>query len=212
MVKPIYPPRPAGKITPIELPKYERRGNWAVQRKFNGQRNVIHIAADGTVTMFGRHGGPHLNFKPSPELLAEFKALHLEHGKEYWLDSELLDKKTKDPNYKDRIILFDVLQAGRYLFGGPNQAVRLQMLDAICGHPTQREPFHGIALQVTPHIWLAETFADKFVVHFQEILKYDEIEGLVLKRMDSVLDNLGTAEYEIAWQIRCRKPHKNYNF
>jgi hypothetical protein len=92
--------------------------------------------------------------------------------------------------------------------------IRLQMLADICGHPTVMETGHGIALQVTEHVWMADTYYSNFVDRFQELLTWDEIEGLVLKRKDSVLNNIGTKEHDVTWMIRCRKPHGggNYNF
>jgi hypothetical protein len=42
----------------------------------------------------------------------------LEKGKEYWLDSELMSKQT---NATNEIILYDVLQAGRYFLGSPTR-------------------------------------------------------------------------------------------
>jgi ATP-dependent DNA ligase len=209
----LFPPRPKNRILAGELPVYERSNRWVAQRKFNGQRNPIYISSDKQVQFFN-YGAPHANYVPPEQLIREFSALQLEDGKDYWLDSELLDKKTKDPRYKDRVILFDVLHVGKHLFGGPTFLERLAILAEICRNPTTYESTHGIALQVTEHIWLAETFDHAFSERFTEILQYDEIEGLVLKRKDSKLDNIGIRKHEVAWQIRCRKPHAggNYNF
>ena len=180
-----------------------------VQRKFNGQRSPVHISSEGKVSLWGRLGGPHLLYEAPAYLLEEIQSLNLEPGKEYWLDGELLDGKTKNPLYKHKIILYDVLQAGRYLMG-VTLAARLELLKTICRFPQKREPNIGIALQVTPNIWMAETFTDNFTERFTEFLAYDEIEGVVLKKLNSALDNFGNTEYEIEWLIRCRKPHKNY--
>lgn len=208
----LYPPRPKGKMLHTQLPQYEKTGLWVAQRKFNGQRNLVDIDADGKVKFCSRHGGdPHGNFVPSKALLDEFKALHLENGKEYRFDSELLATKTTTPQYKGIVILFDVLHIGKYLFGGPDLMARQKILVDICGNPTVREP-GGIAFMITPHIWLAETFSDNFTLHYEEMLEKPEIEGLVLKKKNSVLDHLGHVYYEIGWLIRCRKPTKNYGF
>ena len=134
-------------------------------------------------------------------------------GKEYWLDSELLFCKTKDPHYKNRIVLFDVLQAGKYLIHGPTVLERMDILSDICGNPTELESKHGLALVASENIWLAETFShENLVKEFKRHLDKDEIEGLVIKKGNSKIDKLGKRYYEVSWQIRCRKPHKNYNF
>ena len=210
----IYPPRPKGKITPGDLPRYERMGKWVVQRKFNGTRNLVHISSDRKVNLYSRHGEKHKTFQPTTAVLEELLSLNLETGKEYWLDSELLHAKTSSADYKSRIILFDVLQAGRYFFGRPNQMERLKILGQICKSPTEHEPFNGLALQVSPHIWMAETFASGFADRFQDHIETDEIEGLVLRKKESSLKNYGSSPYEVTWLLRCRKPHQggSYNF
>ena len=207
----IYPPRPKGKITPSQLDTYDKTGRWLVQRKFNGTRNPIHVSPDGVVSMFGRHGEEHRQFEMSKSLADEILSLNLELGKEYWLDSELLAFKTKTPQYKGKVVLFDLLQAGRYLFKRPDQVIRLEMLADICGNPQEYEP-GNLALQVTENVWLAENFLSDFRVEFDRHLQTDEIEGVVLRRKNSTIDNTGTKEYDITWQIRCRKPHKNYTW
>jgi hypothetical protein len=206
----IYPPRPKGKINPPQLPTYQD-GRWVVQRKFNDTRNGIAISADRSVVMYNRHGEIHKQFIPSEDILRQVLALNLEPGLEYWLDGGLLHAKTTDPTYKNRLILYDILYAGRYLFNTHTTLQRLQMLKEICRNPTHREPGRGIALMVSPNIWMAETFDVDFVPRYNDFLDMDEIEGLVLKKSGSFIDNMGTKQYEIPWQIRCRKPNANYN-
>ena len=209
----LYPPRPKTKIPPGNLAGYEPLKQWVIQLKFNGTRTVIQITPEGTVNFFNRHDEEHKQFVPSKEIVAEVLSLDLARGKEHWLDGELLKNKTTDKRYKERIVLFDVLMLdGRYLFGSPNQMARLEMLKKICRFPKVLEPANGIALVVTPHLWMAETWDRDFVKHFNQFLSTDEIEGVVLRKKNSVIDHVGTKEYEINWGVRCRKPHKNYNF
>ena len=197
---------------PGQLQRYSDDPKWLAQLKFNGQRNPVFVPADGEAQVFGRKGAQHGDYVLPGKIANEFKSLSLLDGKDYWFDSELLNKKTKDKSYKHRIILFDVLYIGKHLFNGPTLAQRVEILADICKHPTKIEPAHGIALQVTEHIWMAQTFFTDFVARFKEFLFCDEIEGLVLKRGDSKLDSIGGKEHEVSWQIRCRKPSKNYQF
>jgi hypothetical protein len=212
----VYPPRPKNRIHPNQLPKYEQTGKWVVQRKFKGTRNVICITADGKVHFWNRHKTEHKQWKPTPDIITQILALNIEPGKECWLDSELLHSKVSadtDPFLKNRIVLFDVLMVGGvYLLGRPNQMERLRLLGEICGYPTQLEPNHGIARRVSDNLWMAETYDRDFVQHFQEKINLPEIEGLVLRKKDSVLDSSGTKEYECDWLIRCRKPEGHYQF
>ena len=201
-MKIIYPPRPKSKIHPNDLPYYESTDNWCVQRKFNGFRNLIHISPEKVVTFASRHGQEHkkfiLNKSQREELLS---VLNLQKGLEYWIDSELM---AKEANAVNEIILFDILQVGRYFFGFPNQMGRLELLKEICGNPQVLEP-GKIALQMSPRVWMAETWTSNFVDRFKESLPNPRLEGLVLRKKNSALDNFGQKEYETGNIIRCRK-------
>lgn len=208
----LFPPRPKGKMLPNDLAHYESTGKWIAQRKFRGSRAVIHISADRKITLGNRHGTQFAKFVLDESLKNEIlSGLDLKEGVEYWLDGELMNK---DVNATNEIILFDLLQAGKYLFGGPSQIARLTMLHQLCRNPSKKCR-NGLALEVTSSLWLAETFENDFVAHFQEALSNEQIEGLVLRKKSSCLDNFGVSEYETSNLIRCRKPFakdKGYDF
>jgi len=207
----LYPPRPRSRISPKELATYEKTGQWWAQRKFNGSRNLVCVRETGEVELFGRHGAPHRNFLLTDRLRNQILSLRFTTKGEYWIDSELLDSKTSSPEYKGKIVLFDLLFAGRYLFG-VSQRHRLNLLLELCRDPKEHEPNSGIALQVTEDIWMAETFVSGFSEEFQRFLLMPEVEGLILRKHSAKLLTVGTEEREVDWQLRCRKPHKNYNF
>ncbi len=204
-----FPPSPKSKLDPNRLENEEKKGTWIAQRKFNGQRNLIHVL-NGKVELWNRHGVRHRNYKPDPILIKQILSLNLDPTKEYWLDGELLAAKPGNKEFKGTIVLFDIIQAGKYLYG-INQMERLQILNDICRNP-QILCEAGFALKVTSNIWLAENFVNDFEGEFQRFIDHDVIEGLVLRDKNAVLDNLGTAPYEVNWIIRVRKPHKNYGF
>lgn len=212
MTKVIFPPRPKSRMVPQDLPYYESQGTWCAQRKFNGTRNLIHITPNRQLTVWGRRGEAHKKFILTSKFRDEIlSCLKLTPNLEYWLDSELMNKQT---DATSEIILYDVLQAGRYFFGSPDQVTRLALLQEICQNPQILEP-GGIALQMTPRVWMAETFFEKFVERFNESLGNPKLEGLVLRKRAAALDNFGTSLYETANLIRCRKPYandKSYNF
>lgn len=207
----IFPPRPKSAIPPTELQYYDNSDQWVAQYKYNGSRCVIHIEPGGNVSIWGREGAKHRSYVMPFHVRDQLQQLPgLDKAKEYWLDGELMIK-TSAEDTKGKIVLFDVLQAGKYLFM-VNQMDRLKLLDEICGHPKILDPWRGMGLQISQDILMAPTFTRDFVARFKEKIQFDEMEGLVLRRRNSVLDNFGAKEYEIGWVIRCRKPHKNYNF
>ena len=208
----IYPPRPKGKMSHVDLAYYEKSGKWIAQRKFRGSRCVIYISVDRQVICGNRHGAEFVRFKFDASYKEELlDVLNLEEGQSYWLDGELMNK---DKNATNEIIFFDVLQAGRYFFGGPSQMDRLDILKRICGHP-QKKCTQNIALEVSKRFWMAETFEHGFLERFNESLHSENLEGLVLRKKDSALDNFGIREYETTNLVRCRKKFskdKGYEF
>ena len=200
----VYPPRPSSKMRPADLPGKEATGEYLAQRKFNGDRCVSLIESP-KVHLGNRHGRWHSQSKHR-QLRSELLRLKLPSGSHY-LDGELLKSGV--------LVLFDVLQVGKMLIG-ETQTDRLRLLDEVCGNPQVHcgVAHEGVplALQVSDHIWLAERWHDGFRGHFDECIDHDLIEGLVLREVKSVLDGFGATEYEVDWQIRCRKPSKKYRY
>jgi ATP-dependent DNA ligase len=200
----IYPPRPASKILPSMLPDLEKRGRYLVQRKFNGDRCLIHFTGNGKVNLYNRYGKAQ-KYKMPPFLRKELLGLNLDPASEYWLDGELMDVRIPDT-----IVFYDVLHATSYLYGR-SLIERLDLLRKICNNPVvHAEP--AIALAVNKHLWLAEAFESNFADRFKDFLHLSTIEGLVLKERASLLSNWGQKPYEVNWQIRCRKPGPTYKF
>jgi len=212
-MKILYPPHPNIRIPFNKLKEYEESGKWIAQRKFNGTNILIYISTNREISILTRHGTPPKLFSLSESHANQLLSLNLDPNKDYWLNGELLDHKTKNKDYKKKIVLFDVLHAGRYLVKNPNQIKRLEMLKDICNHPEKLEK-NGLALEVTQDIWMAESWEYDFEQHYNKYIDKDEIEGLILRKKNSFLDNFGQKEYDVSWIVKCRKPHSggNYNF
>lgn len=194
----IYSPRPKSKINPKQLDEMNLDG-WLWQYKFNGDRCPV-VINQSEVFLCNRHG-KFLNRNMHKHIKKEFlsKSFSFSEGLNR-LDGELISGNV--------LVLFDVLQYTNYLIG-KKLIDRLNLLTNICGNPTNLCD-KKIALQITDHIWLAECGDSDFSRHYQKHITDPLIEGLVLKQKDSVLDHWGAQEYEVNWQIRCRKPSKNY--
>jgi ATP-dependent DNA ligase len=207
----IFPPRPKSAIPPKELPYYEKTGLWCAQPKYNGSRSVILITPEHKVFIYGRHGRVHLNYTMPTNVAKEILELPgLKPGLKYWLDGELLVKTTAKDT-KGKIVLFDILQVDKYLFLKYDQLKRLQLLSDVCGNPTKLDPLRGMGYTISENLLMAPTFFSDLKVEFEKSYS-DEVEGLVLRKKDSVLDNFGQKEYLVNWLLRCRKSHKNYEF
>lgn len=203
MTTTLFPPRPKSKMLYNDLPRYEASGKWIGQRKFRGSNAVVRITASRKVLLSSRHGKPFARFVMPKQQKEEFLCgLDLEKNKEYCFNGELMNK---DVNSTNEIILFDILHYGKYLFRSLNQVERLDLLEGICKKP-QKLCRSQIALEVTPTIWLAQVFTCDFMARFKESWYIQQLEGLVLRKKDSFIDDFGAVEYETNNIIRCRKP------
>lgn len=212
MLEILYPPRPKTTIPPNDLLKYDKTNAWLCQYKYNGSRNLIQILPNNEVKVWSRHGRVHKKYSLPLKVRKEIQNLPgLVRGKEYLLDTELLNK-TKEADTKNKIVIFDILVNGKYLFNSPNQIKRLEILNNLCGYPKELDSLRGIGYVISDNLWLAPHFNKDFVTHFNEKADIGEVEGLVLRKRDSVLDNFGTKMYECRWMIRCRSSHRNYDF
>lgn len=209
-MKILYPPHPHIRILKNRLGSYESSGQWIAQRKFNGTNVVVNISKKREIGILTRHGTSPKLFSLSKSHIEQIKSLNFEEGKEYWLNGELLDHKTKNPKYKKKIVFFDVLYAGTHLVRKMNQKNRLDLLNDICKDSQNLE--NDVAAKCTDDIWLAESWEDDFKFHFEEFIDRDEIEGLILRKKDSFIDNFGFKAHDVNWIVKCRKPHSGGNY
>ena len=190
----IYPPRPKDLIRSDQLPTFERAGGWLAQRKFDGDRCTVEFDAASPI-LWNRYGKPHRNVPPV--IVGELRKLGMPAGTR--LDGELLASK---------VVFFDALQVGdKYLYG-ETTAERLGRLSSLLGTGVDRDETFGY--RVSSCLFVAESWHDQFLFHFNESLSNPFVEGLLLRQIQARLDSYGASYYEVGWQVRCRKPHKNY--
>ncbi len=205
----LFPPRPRGSVPWTDLKRLEATGEWVAQPKYQGARVVVQVEGRG-VSFLSRQGRPFRSWSPPASLVRDVLALPgLGRRAEWRLDGELLIKTTA-PDTKGKLVLFDVLHAGKYLFGR-GQMERLALLSEVCGGPTALDPWRGMGLIASGSVLMAPTFESGFEERFHS-MACDEVEGLVLRRRSSVLDNFGSKEYEVDWLVRCRRPDKLRDF
>lgn len=187
-----------------DLPLFESSGRWLAQRKFGGTRTMVKVGHDGELEFLNRHGLRQEKVRPHSGILESIRVLSLARGKEHLLDGEMIRGE------KNTLVLFDILVLnGVYLFGKPDQRTRLELLSECCGFGKKSE----LGLVVGDGLVMAEWWEKDFAARFAESSIILDVEGLVLRKKSSGLDNYGAAEYETTSQIRCRKPlDTHYNF
>lgn len=214
----VYPPRPEYKCPPADLVKYDT-GEYLAQPKYNGSCGIV--ATNGKETeVWNRH-------KEKWPLLSNYKDIDFKglqvtgNGKWFVYAGEYLNKgKLGETGVKERnkFIIWDVLVwDGKYLVGETLES-RLKLLEAT--FPCQRsvvtdqgiEMYEHICMTGLQGIYKAPTYMNGFTDLYNELIKVDLYEGLVLKKKDSKL-TYGLQELNNHdWQIKCRKPTKIYNF
>lgn len=201
----LFPPRPEAKIAPNLLSFHERQGFHA-QVKRNGTCTVIFARGD-EVIFKTRHpeteNGEHLQWKPLEAHLDFFR------GFDTWyvFVGELMHNKTK--NTKNQLYLFDMIVAdGVQLIGSTFTERQARLLDMWKLQDDERDQF-----RVGEYVGVAKSFSTGFRKMFQEAdeQKLDEVEGLVLKRPTAKLTSC-IRDTNAGWQVKCRRPHKNYTF
>lgn len=198
----LFPPRPGGSIQPGDLDYYEKSGEWVVQPKFNESRILTHVLPTGEVVFWTRHKTrPAPSHFDSPTLSQEVKSrLNLIPGLEYWIDGGVMNR---EKGAGGELVFYDVLCVGKYLFLKLSQEERLKALDVICGSPRELNE-EGTALKVGDHLWMSTCFADGFHDRLKTLLEVNYVEGLMLRKKTSQLDNFGKKQYEASWMKRCR--------
>lgn len=183
----IFPPRPTQAIAPGMIPFYEERG-YVGQLKMNGTCLVIPVAND-KCRFFNRHGSL-VNWTPPSDIVEYFQKFD-----DSIFIGELLHHK--HPSVKNTVYLFDIIQFAGTSLVGMALAERLQLL-------------HNMPAD-NPKIILAETLRENFSEIFGSLTKPTE-EGMVLKDPKSKLEPCQRATANTTWQVKCRKPTKNYSF
>jgi len=182
---------------------------WVAQFKLNGQRNLTYIDPDGNFQFWNRHKEEHRSYSPPDFLRDELRdVLGVERGKWSVFDGELLH--LKDKTIKNTIYLFDVLVFnGKFLLNS-TYFDRHQLLRETTG--TTDASRDDIAIKPTKHVWVADTLRPN---EWDDAWKHTDIsyiEGFVFKKVDARLKPCIVEKNNTEWQIRCRKPTKNYQF
>jgi ATP-dependent RNA circularization protein (DNA/RNA ligase family) len=184
----IYPPRPEKAIIPGLIPNFERQG-YIAQIKFNGTCQVIAIDKFGVVDFRTRKGERNRAWAPSGKVIDFFQKFP-----DSIFVGELLH--SKGPSVKDTIVLFDVIQYTGELLIGRSLSDRLDILKTI---------------KETANVKVARVHKKNLLDLFRGLT--DPLhEGIVLKKPDAVLRDCRRSGLNAGWQIKVRKPTKNYGY
>lgn len=201
----IFPPRPENKIPRSELKKYDN-GIYMAQPKLDGSNLTVYTNGVEVILM-NRHGQTLSNVMLP---ISEFKKLHKGEG---WLalNGEYMNKSKKDTDnntFNHKFVIFDILVYNGKQTVGKTFKQRQELLHSLY----KTEKYDNFIEKINENIFAVKTFFSKFVDIYDELVKTDMYEGLVIKKMNSKLKNGVSKTNNTGSQIKCRKETKNYRF
>lgn len=197
-----FPPKPMLiNINQNLFGELEKRKDVVCEFKYNGTRLILYRHCDGNYEFYSGFGKK-IKYEPSKELLQQLDFVEWEG--EVVLDGELLNFRTK--NIKHRIILFDVFVWNGTLITDLPFSQRRKLLE----DKMITTFFNNNFLILAPQ-WRGGQ-KDCFRKIYESIIKYEEIEGLVIKSLNTKA-LLGRNESPIvSYMWKVRKPGPTYRF
>lgn len=214
----LFPPRPEHKIQPKLVSLYDTE-EWVAQPKYNGSCCVLFLDGVSGPIIINRHNEPKTRVHASVDLASAHR------GKGWMvLSGELMDKSKKGEDGEPIVgfIIWDILvYESRYLLG-MTLYDRLSLLEKI--YPCSRGMYIGpnglvdikhLCSTGTTGIFKSPTYfggQKYFTELYSDIVRVDAYEGLVLKKLQSKLEPGFNSANNNLWQLKIRKPTKNYQF
>jgi ATP-dependent DNA ligase len=209
----LFPPRPIQTTKHTELAKYDN-GEFIAQPKYNGTCCVLFMNENEMMVM-NRHKG----LITSDYSHIDLRGLHRGKG---WivLCGEFLNKNKKGEDglpFNLKFVIWDILVYQNDYMIGSTFIDRIKLLEELYPSTKMRvsdklESYSHLCFTKHKNCYKAPYYTKDFNLLYDSIVKTDLYEGLVLKRKTGKL-NLGlTEKNNNEWQIKCRKPTKNYDF
>lgn len=206
----IYPPRAETKSPPSGLKTYERMG-FIAQPKLNGSCGVLFLDGLGTARLMGRHNN---DFARVTIDKGDLKSLH--RGAGYMvLVGEYMNKSQKDGNKKpfnDVFVIFDIIVYNGKQLIGTTFLERQELIETLYPSYGYDKHFDDYIQYVSPSVYRVNNFTTGFDSLFGKIVSTQMYEGFVLKRPDGKLENGLREANNTGWQLKIRKPTKNYKY
>lgn len=208
----LYPPRPEQKTAPQFLSAYDT-GEYVAQCKYNGSACMVFTNGE-ELHVYNRHKEPLSKYSPA----IDFKGLS-HTGNWFVFCGEYLNKsKIGETGIKeaDKYIIWDVLVwDGVYLIGSTLE-YRLSLISA--RFPCQSrvsaagdiEMYNYLCCTDLNGIYTAPSFADNFALLYEQLVKVDLYEGVVLKKIKAKLGFGFNELNNTEWQLKSRKETKIY--
>lgn len=201
----IFPPRPKNAIPVDELDFWDNN-TLLSQPKLNGSNSLIFTNGEKVIVM-NRHNQTLTNVRVTTD---EIKSIYKGNGEWMVLNAEYMNKSQNDETgrpFNHKFVIFDILVLeGNYLVGTTFEQRVAILNDLYDQVDCEKEHLYGIS----ENIYRVKSYNGGFLDLYNDLIKIDMYEGLVMKRKNAKLE-LGTNEMNnVKSQIKCRRKTKNY--
>jgi len=206
----VFPPRAEYKTDPDRIHIYDN-GQYFGQPKLNGSACVVHLHESGERHVWNRHG-QRLSLIDYGKV--ELNPLHRGQG---WITlcGELLNKNKKGEDgqpFNQKFCIWDILMLDGKSLEGTTVIQRVELISHLYS-PKQEQPLkHLIEIDKAENCFVIPSYENKFVELYEELIKVDVYEGLVLKLKAGKLQPGLNEKNNAQWQVKARKPTRNYDF
>lgn len=201
----LFPPRPELKAPSTIIPNYE--GRFIAQPKLNGSCAVLFT--DGNeIIMMNRH-----KEQFSRECLIDKEELKKLHKGKGWLvlTGEYMNKSKKDSEgkiFNGKFVIFDILVYQNEYLVGTTFKERQELINEL--YPSQ--VFDKYISIISSSLYKVNNIETNITQSWNDIVKTDMYEGFVLKNPQGILDVGYRSANNTGWQVKIRKPTKNYQY
>ncbi len=212
----IYPPRAESKTKPALISMYDTE-EYIAQPKYNGSCCNVFLHYGAFIKVINRHGEQ----KTRVDSFIKFEQIETEG----WtvLSGELMDKSKKgeDGNPITGFVIWDILVHNNKYLVGSTTSERIDLMENLWPCQRMRVDKNGlIGYNHLCHTGIDGIFrspsyvggVDYFPKLYKDIIKTDAYEGLLLKKVNAKLEIGFNEKNNSGWQLKVRKPVKNYSF
>lgn len=168
--------------------------DWVAEKKYNGSRLQLHHI-NGNFHFWNRHNNK-MAYTPTSEIINYLNSLNLPTGYNLF-DGEL--RHNKVVGVRNKIILYDVFIWNGEVLLNKSFFERRKLLESILN--VESEP-----------IGITKQYKTDFFNLFNNTIKEEELEGLVIKKMFGKLNLSRTRNQESNWMLKVRKETNKHRF
>ena len=205
----IFPPRPDNAAPATDIERYDN-GSMLGQAKSNGS-NCLIFTDGNTMHVMNRHNELLTKFQISKEEVIN-NLFKCDVGKWMVLNGEYMNKSQNDENgkvFNHKLVLYDILVYNSVHLLGWSNDQRVNFMHELYGKNESDKPYY---YGISENIYMNITYYGEFAKLYNEMIKTDMIEGLVLKRRSAKLEPGRTEKNNNKSMVKFRKPTKNYKF